>query len=50
MSDIEGQVQGANNLGAAINTDALKEAQRVAGNSISEAVRKAAGNSQLSDI
>lgn len=50
MSDIEGREQSANNLGAAINTDALKEAQRVAGNSISEAMRKAAGNSQLSDI
>ena len=49
MSKIDGQSQNNPSSSAALNSDALKAAQR-AGSSISEAMRKAAGNSQLSNI
>ena len=50
MSTNDAQVPNISGLSAAINSDAFKEAQRAVGGSLSEAVRKAASNSQLSDI
>ncbi len=49
MSEIDEHSQNNPSSSAALNSNALKAAQR-AGSSISEAMRKAAGNSQLSDI
>lgn len=50
MSTNDAQVPNISGLSAAINSDAFKEAQRAVGGSLSEAVRKAASNSQLSDV
>ncbi|MBM6942668.1 hypothetical protein [Collinsella intestinalis] len=50
MSTNDAQVPNISGLSAAINSGAFKEAQRAVGGSLSEAVRKAASNSQLSDI
>lgn len=50
MSTDFAQAPNISGLSAAINSDAFKEAQRAVGGSLSETIRKAAGNSQLSDI
>lgn len=50
MSANDAQTPNISDLSAAINSGAFKEVQRAVNGSLSEAVRKAAGNLQLSDI